>query len=192
MTKQASKDKQLKNKMTANVQPESSYVGSEVVGYKLIWLIRQTIAERNITLATLSEITGISSATLSHIQTGRRATTGLEKSSIKALAEWLGIPILSAMLLAEQITPEDFYTTESMEDGSLSRAVRYVLSDPDWGAHAPREILNSDSKEVQMYLVWCYEQATKTKLLAGGVDYLSLIKSMDNFRNEHKIKTVEP
>ncbi|BBI65783.1 hypothetical protein HSBAA_PA_3860 (plasmid) [Vreelandella sulfidaeris] len=30
--------------------------------------------------------------------------------------------------------------------------------------------------------VWMYERATKTRLITGGVDYLDLLKSMDEFR----------
>lgn len=185
------KESTPKNKVTPNIQTENSSIGPNTAGYKLLWMIRQKLAENEMTLVNLSDETGISRTTLSHIMTGRRHATGLERESIIAIAKWLKIPTLAAMLLAEQITPTDFYD-ESLTKAAIARSVRYILSDPDWGSYAPPEILDNTNPQLQMYLIWCYEQATKTKLLSGSVDFLSLIQSMDKFRNEHQLETAKP
>ena len=39
--------------------------------------------------------------------------------------------------------------------------------------------LEGASTHMKLWSVWMYERATKTRLIPGGIDYLDLLKSMD-------------
>lgn len=181
--------KVIASKLTAS-QQRGGFVTTDVPGYKFVWLLKQTMTERDVTIGEVVENTGVSQSTISHLMTGRRSAVRLEKESIAALSKWMGLPVLSGLILAEHVSPEDFYTDTSLLDANIDRAVRYILSDGDWGAYAPRSILTAEN-DTKLYLIWCYEQATKVKLLSGSVDFISLIEMMKKFRAEHPIQLVE-
>ena len=48
----------------------------------------------------------------------------------------------------------------------------------------PKDIEGA-STHMKLWSVWMYERATKTRLIPGGIDYLDLLKSMDEFRGEY-------
>lgn len=161
-------------------------VGPDIPGYKLIWMINQAAAAEGLNQQDLSKILGMATSSVSYILTARKDIRKLDKSVFNKIAKWLDLPVLSVLMLAEQITPEDFYSDKTSMDEAINRATKLILSDPDWGAYAPRELLNSDSKDLKIFLIWCYEKATNTKLLPGAVDYLDLIKQLEDFRKENK------
>lgn len=151
-------------------------------GYKLIWKIHEKCINENIPSKELAEIIGVSQTTISYIFTGRKDVRELDKQIYTKLAFWLEMPVLSVMMLAELIVPEDFYTSEKQNlTRAIDRAITLILADPEWGAFAPKEILGSNN-EIKMYIIWCYEQATNTRLISGAVDYLDLIKNLAEFR----------
>src|SRR5699024_11793781 len=67
---------------------------------------------------------------------------------LKAIAKFIGAPLLATMLLAEQVKPKDFYQSEGDDDSDIQnkidRAVRYILSDPDWGSVAPKALRSEE------------------------------------------------
>lgn len=192
---QHTKDKDEKQKTKQPPAPLSKVVrkkrmsddGSlppETPGYKLLWLVNQQVSSQSISLAQLADLTGISVSTISQLQRGMRTTTSLGSKSIRGLSTWLELPVLAVMMLAEQITPEDFYTEKQINQISIERAIAFILGDPDWGTYAPKSLLDSDNRETQLFVIWCYEEATGTKLLSSNIDYHSLIGSMTQFREE--------
>lgn len=167
-------------------EDQTMKVGPDVPGYKLIWMINQAATAQQLTQQELSEIFGMAASTVSYLLTARKDIRKLDKSVFIKIAKWLELPVLSVLMLAEQITPEDFYSDKTSMDEAINRATKLILSDPDWGAYAPRELLTSDSKDLKIFLIWCYEKATSTKLLPGAIDYLDLIKELESFRKENK------
>lgn len=161
-------------------------VGPDTPGYKLIWMINQAAAAQNLTQHDLSDLLGMAPSSISYILTARRDIRKIDKAVFINIAKWLELPVLSVMMLAEQITPDDFYTEKASMDNAITRATQLILSDPDWGAYAPRELLDSDNRELKIFLIWCYEKATNTKLLPGAIDYLDLMKQLEDFRSENK------
>lgn len=169
--------------MNSQTKDELS-VSPSTVGYKLIWLIRQKCKRESITQYDLAEIIGVSASHISNIFTARKDMRTFDRDTFKKIAAWLELPVLSVMMLAELVTPEDFYL-EDAKSASIQRAINLILNDPEWGAFAPKEILTADLS-IQLYIIWCYEQATKTKLISGAVDYLDLMENLSEFREEHK------
>lgn len=161
-------------------------IDPDTPGYKLVLMLYERAKDRSISISELAEQTGISQSTLSHLRTGRRHATELERESIEALASWMELPVLAILILAEQVSITDFYVHgtegEAMEK-NIRRALRFIRDDPEWGGLMPREA-ETGSTELKMWVIWCYESATGTKLLSGGVDYFDLLKQMEAFREE--------
>lgn len=150
-------------------------------GYKLVKLIVEQAVEQNLTMTEVANLTGISSSTLSHLRRGRRFTTALERDIIDRLADWMELPVVAVMILGEQIRMEDFYSPKEDMEEAIERAMRFIISDPDWGAMIPKAAIEGD-REMKIYTIWCYEQATQARLLSGGVDIDALLKEMKAFR----------
>lgn len=160
------------------------YITPETPGYKLAQVLFEQVAARALSLAEASEEIGVSAGTLSHIRTGRRTADQLERDIIKRISDWLELPALAGLILAEQVTLKDFYSTTSELQAGIERALRFILSDGDWGVMVPRGVESWDD-DAKLFVIWCYEQATKTKLLSGGVNYQDLLKQLERFREEH-------
>lgn len=153
-------------------------------GYKLVQMLFEEAAARSKTLKEVSEESGVGLSTLSHLRTGRRLASQLERDIVKRIADWLGLPPLAAMMLAEQVTLQDFYSAQSDLQDNIKRALKYIASDPDWGVMMPRDV-ETWADDAKLFVIWCYEQATQTKLLGGGVNYQDLLEQLERFREEH-------
>lgn len=154
-------------------------------GLKLMAALDRAALERGIHSNELSEMLGMRSADLSRLRHGRIDVVKLPRERLQAIADWLGIPMLAAMLLAEQVKPEDFYPTKFGEKDSLdlkiARARNYILADPEWSGMIPRGMLESETPlDWQLYTIWCYEQATGLVLIKGTADYMKLLDDLEN------------
>jgi len=167
---------------TKGARTELVRIGPETPGYKLL-LIFQTAAEHSMTLNEVAEATGVAPSTLSHLRTGRRLATHLDREIMVRIAEWLEVPVLSALILAEQVTLKDFYVGQSRVDRDIRRALRYIRDDPKWCGLMPRELEHA-SDDMKLWTIWCYEHATGARLLNGGVNYQALLDEMEQYREE--------
>jgi len=161
-------------------------IDSTTQGYKLVKLIQEQAVEQNMTMDQVADETGISSSTLSHLRRGRRLASALDRDIVDRLAKWMGLPVIAVMILGEQITMNDFYSPKEDMEESIERAMRFILSDPEWGAMIPRAAVEGD-REIKLYTIWCYEQATQTRLLTGGVDIDALLAEMGAFREKNPL-----
>ena len=132
----------------------------------------------------LADHLGIAPSTLSHLKTGRRLASSLGRDVIEKFAEFLNYPVLAVLILAEQVHLSDFYSPRNDLDRAIDRALQFMADDPEWGGMMPKD-LEGASTHMKLWSVWMYERATKTRLITGGVDYLDLLKSMDEFRGEY-------
>ena len=162
-------------------------VGPEVPGYRLLQVIFDRASSAGVSLGELADEIGVSVSTLSHLRTGRRDASKLERESIKGMAEWLEMPVLAVMILAEQVRVEDFYGPDSSLQLNISMGLRYIQGDPDWGGVVPKDV-DEWSTDAKLYVIWCYEQATNRRLLPGGVDYDDLLKQMQEFREGYPVE----
>ena len=169
---------------TRGPRTELVLITPETPGYKLVQMLFERGAERSKSMAEMADEIDVGLSTLSHLRTGRRLASQLDKDILKRMAEWLGIPPLAAMMLAEQVTLKDFYGPVGKLEEDIKRAIKYIRSDGDWGNLAPRG-LDSWDDESKLYVIWCYEQATGTKLLGGGVNYADLLEQLRAFREDY-------
>ncbi|MBL1267721.1 MULTISPECIES: helix-turn-helix domain-containing protein [Halomonadaceae] len=166
--------------------PRSDYlqIEPETPGYKLIQVIFERAVSEGLASTDLAEHLGIAPSTLSHLKTGRRLASSLGRDVIEKFAEWLNYPVLAVLILAEQVRLEDFYSPRNDLDRAIDRALQFMADDPEWGGMMPKDIEGA-STHMKLWSVWMYERATKTRLIPGGIDYLDLLKSMDEFRGEY-------
>jgi transcriptional regulator with XRE-family HTH domain len=166
--------------------PRSDYLQIEpdTPGYKLVQIIFERAVSEGVSTTELAESLGIAPSTLSHLKTGRRQASSLGRDVVERFAEWLNYPVLAVMILAEQVRLEDFYSPQNDLDRAIDRALHFMADDPEWGGMMPKD-LDGASTHMKLWSVWMYERATKTRLITGGVDYLDLLKAMEDFRAEY-------
>ena len=166
--------------------PRTDYlqIEPETPGYKLVQVIFERAVSEGVASTDLAEHLGIAPSTLSHLKTGRRLASSLGRDVIERFAEWLNYPVLAVMILAEQVRLEDFYSPQNDLDRAIDRALHFMADDPEWGGMMPKD-LDGASTHMKLWSVWMYERATKTRLITGGVDYLDLLKAMEDFRADH-------
>jgi hypothetical protein len=108
----------------------------------------------------LAKCLGVSAGHLRCLRSGVREAQNIKPELVTAAAA--GLPRARVMHLAGQIGPEDF--GRMSVETQVARAVAFILSDPEWGIIAPRELHNSSSKLKGM-AIEMYEAATGYKLL---------------------------
>ncbi|WP_440995640.1 helix-turn-helix domain-containing protein [Arhodomonas sp. SL1] len=144
--------------------------------------------ERGVTITELAEEIDVGTSTLSHLRTGRRQANHLDSSIIERIATWLELPKLAVMILADQVTMADFYvpgrTRLDQIDENITQAIQYIRGDEEWRGFIPRDV-DEWRREDQVFVIWCYEQATGTKLIRGDVSYPDLLETMRQYREEH-------
>ena len=166
--------------------PRTDYlqIEPETPGYKLVKVIFERAVGEGLASTDLADHLGIAPSTLSHLKTGRRLASSLGRDVIEKFAEFLNYPVLAVLILAEQVHLSDFYSPRNDLDRAIDRALQFMADDPEWGGMMPKD-LEGASTHMKLWSVWMYERATKTRLITGGVDYLDLLKSMDEFRGEY-------
>jgi|TARA_R110000796_G_scaffold3248_3_gene12690 transcriptional regulator with XRE-family HTH domain len=166
--------------------PRTDYlqIEPETPGYKLVQVIFERAVGEGLASTDLADHLGIAPSTLSHLKTGRRLASSLGRDVIEKFAEFLNYPVLAVLILAEQVHLSDFYSPRNDLDRAIDRALQFMADDPEWGGMMPKD-LEGASTHMKLWSVWMYERATKTRLITGGVDYLDLLKSMDEFRGEY-------
>tara|TARA_R110001583_G_scaffold88220_2_gene229075 strand:- start:1052 stop:1696 length:645 start_codon:yes stop_codon:yes gene_type:complete len=166
--------------------PRTDYlqIEPETPGYKLVQVIFERAVGEGLASTDLADHLGIAPSTLSHLKTGRRLASSLGRDVIEKFAEFLNYPVLAVLILAEQVHLSDFYSPRNDLDRVIDRALQFMADDPEWGGMMPKD-LEGASTHMKLWSVWMYERATKTRLITGGVDYLDLLKSMDEFRGEY-------
>ena len=166
--------------------PRTDYlqIEPETPGYKLVQVIFERAVGEGLASTDLADHLGIAPSTLSHLKTGRRLASSLGRDVIEKFAEFLNYPVLAVLILAEQVHLSDFYSPRNDLDRAIDRALQFMADDPEWGGMMPKD-LEGASTHMKLWSVRMYERATKTRLITGGVDYLDLLKSMDEFRGEY-------
>lgn len=158
-------------------------------GALLLKAIEQAKTDRGMYWKDVAEELDMHKGELSRLRVGHIDISRLSRERIEKIANFLGVPPLAAMILAETVSPTDFYMQEGKEIGSvqsrIERAVRFIMSDPEWSAMIPKDALDSETgDDWRLFLVWCYEKATGLVLIDGSVDYIELLKQVE----EHQQK----
>src|SRR3546814_359844 len=120
---------------------------------------------------------GFSYPYYSQLRSGRRNVSGTADEFTLACAQYLGIPRLTVLALADLITPQDMYDSRDAITIHLPRAFEHVCTDPNWAHLATRNVRDSHP-ETQYLIVRLYEQMSGMQLLPQAVAPQQLAESM--------------
>ena len=108
----------------------------QVVGLRLINLVRKTLIDRNLPERHIPDLMGITQIYWNSLQNGNRRISSLPKDKLQRLAEFLEIPLIQVYVLADHFSSEDFVVYKSLP-ADLERMIEFMRSDPTWLAFAP-------------------------------------------------------
>lgn len=144
-------------------------------GYQLIYQILDKANQEGITASTLCrKYLNISPGYWTMLRDGTARPESLSTDVIKSIAQFLNITPFAIRLLANQITPDEFYQQDKIQH-EIDNAIAFIRRDADWGPILPLDAEHNASKDWKLFAILSFQKATGKKLLTDGVDYGSLI-----------------
>ena len=108
----------------------------QVVGLRLINLVRRTLIDRNLPERHIADLMGITGIYWNSLSNGNRRISSLPKDKLQRLAEFLEVPLIQVYVLADHFAAEDFVVYKSLPT-DLERMIEFMRTDPTWLAFAP-------------------------------------------------------
>lgn len=108
----------------------------KVEGKRLITLIKRTLIDRNLPDRHIADMMGVTTIYWNSMCNGHRKIKSVGKDKLQRIGEFLGIPTVQVMILADYFEPTDFYAKRSLED-ELKIVLETMQADPNWVALAP-------------------------------------------------------
>lgn len=152
----------LKKSASTPVKAKSQGGGETPPAVLVSWLIREA-ENRGMQMRELASALGVTYGYIAQLRNGTRLASRAGMEFISKAAEFLGTPKVTVMVAAEMLTPADFYTGTDYKQ-EIQRAVRFISTDPEWGALVPKD-LEDQGIDVQQFVVLAYEKATGRVLL---------------------------
>lgn len=150
--------------------PKSSFPGAALID--LTW---QRLTERGMTPRELSDELGITYVYLMMLARGERLPSEMSIPTLKKFAGFISVPVAQAALLAEILTPDDFYLQLTLEE-RIEQVYAAFKKDPKFGGFAPTVNVWRDLPiEAKLAIAVLYENGTQTRLL----DVAKLVRVKD-------------
>lgn len=130
-------------------------------------LLRAKMERDGLSSVELAERLGIGQSYLSQLLRGVKRTQTAGESLLRACAKYLGVPPVTAYLLAGKLKAEDFFSVTPKEwDVSIDNAL-FTLSQSHFAANAAvtHEHLRQSTDPLKLLLIHLFENATSTTLL---------------------------
>jgi transcriptional regulator with XRE-family HTH domain len=115
-------------------QEESSE--RKVEGKRLITLIKRTLIDRNLPDRYIADLMGVTTIYWNSMCNGHRKIKSVGKDKLERVGEFLGIPTVQVMILADYFEPTDFYAKRSLDE-ELNIVLQALQADPNWVALSP-------------------------------------------------------
>lgn len=120
-----------------NFEEEQSESGErKVEGKRLITLIKRTLIDRNLPDRHIADLMGVTTIYWNSMCNGHRKIKSVGKDKLERVGQFLHIPTVQVMILADYFEPTDFYAKRTLED-ELEMALESMQADPNWVALAP-------------------------------------------------------
>ena len=127
--------------------------------------IRRKMKASGISVADLAPKLGCSYSYLTTLLSGARPWDGVKRDVRKQVAEFLDIPVISMLMLAEMVEPSDFFVVDSVED-TLDRAFDSIKSNKTWGCYCTsRDEWNALSVNIRILMALLFEKATESEII---------------------------
>lgn len=155
-------------------------------GYLLVRKLFQKAGQLGMSQEDLGAELGLSAGYISHIRMGRAEPTGFNRHTLERIASFLEIPVIAAMMLAEQVRPEDFAPPDKAIEQEIIRCLEFMEKDASWMGFLPKSVFHQPL-DMQLFAIWSYEQATGTTILSNMVDLDRLINEIQAEKSGKKV-----
>jgi transcriptional regulator with XRE-family HTH domain len=108
----------------------------KVEGKRLITLIKRTLIDRNLPDRHIADLMGVTTIYWNSMCNGHRKIKSVGKDKLERVGQFLHIPTVQVMILADYFEPTDFYAKRTLED-ELGMALEAMQADPNWVALSP-------------------------------------------------------
>ncbi|WP_194713335.1 XRE family transcriptional regulator [Noviherbaspirillum soli] len=108
----------------------------KVEGKRLITLIKRTLIDRNLPDRYIADLMGVTTIYWNSMCNGHRKIKSVGKDKLERVGEFLGIPTVQVMILADYFDPTDFYAKRSLGD-ELNMVLQAMQADPNWVSLTP-------------------------------------------------------
>jgi transcriptional regulator with XRE-family HTH domain len=108
----------------------------KVEGKRLITLIKRTLIDRNLPDRYIADLMGVTTIYWNSMCNGHRKIKSVGKDKLERVGEFLGIPTVQVMILADYFEPTDFYAKRSLKE-ELDMVLEAMLGDPNWVSLSP-------------------------------------------------------
>jgi hypothetical protein len=143
---------------------------SEFIGQPLTELLRSKMRRDNLSFTELAKRLQIGQSYLSQLSSGAKPLSSVTDSFLRACAEYLGIPVVHAFLLAGRLQYQDFCVApESIEEqikGALTNISQSNLAMKNAVGEA---MLTALPRAIQVLLIQLYERAEQVTLIPASV-----------------------
>ncbi|MBK4738917.1 XRE family transcriptional regulator [Noviherbaspirillum pedocola] len=108
----------------------------KIEGRKLITLIKKTLIERGLPDRHIADLMGVTTIYWASMCNGHRKIKSVGKDKLERVAEFLGMPTVQVLVLAEYFEPTDFYVKRTLDD-ELNIVREAMQADPNWVSLVP-------------------------------------------------------
>lgn len=145
--------------------PLEKHLKKPVEGRRLINLIKKTIIDRGLHERSIADITGVTQIYWNSMANGNRQIKSLGKDKLEKIADFLGLPLIQVLILADYLVISDFFNGKTLED-QLVLTLRKMQEDPQWAGYAPDlEIWEATDLGVRTAFAVMYEQVSGNVLM---------------------------
>jgi transcriptional regulator with XRE-family HTH domain len=108
----------------------------KIEGKRLISLIKRTLIDRNLPDRYIADLMGVTTIYWNSMCNGHRKIKSVGKEKLERVGEFLGMPTVQVMILADYFEPTDFYAKRSLKE-ELGMVLEAMLADPNWVSLSP-------------------------------------------------------
>lgn len=173
--------KNITTTQTTQAQPWSGHIDEyerTQPGGLLMGALIACAAERGHNLNKLSEQLGFVPGYVRQLRKGIRRVESISVNFSSACADYLVRSRVEVLVLAGQITLEDFYESNDAYGEDILRAMNFIYADHEWGHLITNELRSSDN-DSRYAVVRLYEAATETVLMRKRTGPTQIIGSVN-------------
>lgn len=156
-------------------------------GLLLAALVRHANDER-LQLNDMARELGVTYGYINQLRNGLRHVDQISDTFALACANFLSVPRLTVLMMADRITPEDAFEHREMMATEVTRAMAYICDDPVWG-HLITPELRKASARSQYGVVRLYEAASKKCLMTTHIDIETLASELSKLKSIQAART---
>ena len=136
-----------------------------VTGQRLIELVQQHLAKLRLPERAAAEAVGVTTIYWAALTNGHRKLSALPREKMQRLADFVGISVVQAYMLADLFSPADFVVQTDLA-ADLNASLQKMRADKNWRGVAPDdETWATTPLKSQLAIVLLFEKVSNRRLL---------------------------